>query len=274
MDSFASSIICLTIMLIANVFHGGRIYLAFNAILLLFISQTTWAQKRDSTLYFKSALSVTQNGFSFIPSFSLGKPAAILDLAIGNKRLSFEPQFRYALEGKPWSFIFIYRYKVIDRSKFQLLVGGHIPAIVFATRTATINGVTRDVSVSQRFLAAELAPTYLLSKNLSTGFYLLRGHGFQQDGVQDSYFIGYRVNFNNVKLTDLFFMRFNPQLYYLKTDDLDGYYVTYTLTLAMKDFPLSISHIANKTIKSDIPAKDFDWNVSLIYSFDKNYIRK
>jgi len=38
--------------------------------------------------------------------FTLGKPAAIFDLSVGNERLAFEPQFRFSLEGKPWSFIF------------------------------------------------------------------------------------------------------------------------------------------------------------------------
>lgn len=236
-------------------------------------SHVSFAQKRDSTLFFRSALSVTHNGFSFIPSFSLGKPAAILEMAIGNKRLSFEPQFRYALEGKPWSFIFIYRYKFINNNKFQLTAGGHLPAIVFATRNTTINGVTKDVSVGHRFLAFELAPTYIISDKINAGLYILRGHGFQDDAVRNSFFIGARSNFTHIELTDRIYFNFTPQLYYLKTDDPDGYYVTYTLTLAMKKFPLSISNIVNKAIQTDIPGKDFDWNVSLVYSFDKNYVR-
>ncbi|MCI0611739.1 hypothetical protein L0244_01990 [bacterium] len=62
-----------------------------SVILLSFLSilsQDGFTQNRDSTLFFRSAISVTQNGFSFISSFSLGKPAAILDLAIGNKRVN------------------------------------------------------------------------------------------------------------------------------------------------------------------------------------------
>ncbi len=237
-------------------------------------SRQGFAQNRDSTLFFRSALSVTQNGFSFIPSFSLGKPAIIFEPSIGNKRLSFEPQFRFALEGKPWSFIFIYRYKLINRSKFQLQAGGHIPAFIFSTQSVSRNGVAEDVIISQRFLAIELAPNYSLSKNISIGMYLLRGHGFDKGGVQDSYFVGLRSTITNINVTKQIFFKFNPQVYYLKTDDKDGVYITNTLTLAMRNFPLSISNIVNKAIQSDIPAKDFDWNVSLIYSFDKNYVRK
>ena len=241
---------------------------------LSILSQDGFTQNRDSTLFFRSAISVTQNGFSFIPSFSLGKPAAILDLAIGNRRLSFEPQFRFALEGKPWSFIFIYRYKVVNRGKFQVSIGGHIPAIIFSSQSVSRNGVVDDAIISHRFLAGELLPVYTISKNISVGLYYLRGHGFQDDAVRDTNFLGLRGNFSNFKLIEPLYLQFIPQLYYLKIDNADGYYVTYTLTLAMKNFPLSISNIINKSIQTELQAKKFDWNVSLVYSFDKNYIRK
>ncbi len=244
----------------------------FLNVLIWFSSQPCFGQ-RDSTLFFRSALSVTQNGFSFIPSFSLGKPAIIFEPSIGNKRLSFEPQFRFALEGKPWSFIFIYKYKLVNRGKFSLQVGGHIPALIFSTQTVVRNGATEDVIVSQRFLAAELVPNYALSKSVSIGMYLLRGHGFDKGGIQDSYYAGLRSTITNLNITKRIFFKLNPQVYYLKTDDKDGVYVTNTLTLAMRNFPLSISNIVNKAIQTDIPGKDFDWNVSLVYSFDKNYVR-
>lgn len=72
-------------------------------LLVFFVSLFHWsfAQKRDSTFFFKSDLSITNNGFSIIPAFTLGKPAALLDMKMGNNRLSFEPQFRFALEGRP-----------------------------------------------------------------------------------------------------------------------------------------------------------------------------
>jgi hypothetical protein len=251
--------------------HWKKKSLLLN-VLICFSSLYCFGQ-RDSTLFFKSALSITQNGFSFIPSFSLGKPAIIFEPSIGNKRLSFEPQFRFALEGKPWSFIFIYKYKLVDRNRFSLQAGGHIPALIFSTQIVIRNGATEDVIVTQRFLAAELVPNYTLSKNVSIGMYLLRGHGFDKGGIRDSYYAGLRSTVTNLNITKRIFFKLNPQLYYLKTDDKDGVYVTNTLTLAMRNFPLSISNIVNKAIQTDIPGKDFDWNVSLIYSFDKNFVR-
>ena len=261
-------------MLNSDVVFRTKVYATLLFLVFSGVATSTFAQRTDSTLFFRSAVSVTHNGFSFIPSFSLGKPAAILDFGVGNKRMSFEPQFRFALEGKPWSFIFIYRYKFVNKNKFQLIMGGHIPAIVFKTQTITTSTGENDVIISQRFLAGELMPNYQLSKSVSVGLHFLQGHGFQNDAARNSTFFALRANFSNIKLSERVFVRFMPQTFYLKVDDKDGVYANYTVALAMKNFPLSISHIANKAIASEIVAKKFDWNVSLVYSFDKRYIRQ
>ena len=69
-------------------------------------------------------------------------------------------------------------------------------------------------------------------------------------------------------------MRFTPQFYYLKQDTRDGFYFTTALTLAKRDFPVYISSIINKTIETDIiGSKNFVWNISLTYSFNKMYVK-
>ena len=57
------------------------------------------------------AITVTNKGISLIPSFTLGKPATLIDLVTRKAELSFEPQFRVGLDGKPWSFVFWGRYR-------------------------------------------------------------------------------------------------------------------------------------------------------------------
>jgi len=55
-------------------------------------------------------------------------------------------------------------------------------------------------------------------------------------------------------------------------DDNDGVYLNTTLLVTKKNFPLSISALANRTLKSNIPADyNFLWNVGLIYSFNKKF---
>jgi len=227
--------------------------------------------QHDSTFYFRADLSITNNGFSIIPAFTLGEPAAFLDMRMGNKRLSFEPQFRYSLEGRPWSFVFIYRYKAIIKPKFELAFGGHLPGLNYITSTVVIGGIEEQLSVVRRFLALEILPTYKFSDHISVGVYYLRGRGFQKHGPQNSTFVSLLGNFNKIKLAGKTYLSFNPQAFYLKLDAEDGYYVNLTTTFGIRGFPLTISGIVNKAIESEIPAPDFDWNVSLIYTLDKQF---
>lgn len=260
-----------------NVWLKARI----SGILLFFLLTTfpkaTVAQESEhskSIDHVGGAVTVTNNGISLLPSFSLGKPAAMFDLNVGNKRLTFEPQFRFALEGKPWSFIFWWRYKLLKTDKFQFNVGAH-PAFIFRTVPVTTNGVTTETLEAHRYFAFELAPNYFITKDISIGAYYLQGHGFAESTIKRSQFITLNSNFSNIKLSEQFYMKFNPQVFYLKMDEQDGYYVTATVTLARKNFPLSLQSILNQAIETEIPAKsEFVWNVSLIYSFRNEFVKK
>ncbi|HMQ59492.1 MAG TPA: hypothetical protein PKE06_02435 [Flavilitoribacter sp.] len=235
------------------------------------------SQQTDSIrhiLHFKGAISATNNGFSFIPSFSLGKPAAIVNLSVGGERFTFEPEFRYALEGKPWSFIFIWRYKLIKNDRFQFTLGTHLPALSFRTSSVIKDGVLQDVIQSQRFFPVfELTPTYTVADNISMGLFYLYGRGADRDLTRNTHFLSFRTHFSDIRISKQTYLKFNPQFFYLKTDEKDGYFVAGGLTLARKDFPISVSTLMNKAIRTNIATKNFDWNISLAYSFGKNYVR-
>lgn len=244
--------------------------------LILGPAQSAFSQTADSTahiLNFKGNVSVTNNGFSFIPTFSLGKPAAIVQLAIdGGKRGSFEPEFRYSLEGKPWSFVFIWRYKLVKRDKFQLMVGTHLPALNFKTVAVVKSGDSLNVIQSSRFFpVVELSPNWLVSKNIGIGLFYLYGRGIEKGVPKNGHFLTLRGNFSNIKLAGKYYLRFNPQFFYLNQDRRDGFYAASNLTLARRGFPFSFSTMMNKKLHSEIAGKGFDWNVSLVYSFNKNY---
>ena len=115
----------------------------FVLFLLLSISGFSFSQNPETTkepTNFKTFVSVTNNGISLIPTFSLGEPAIIFEASIG-RRLTFDPMIRYSLEGKPWSYIFWWRYKLIKPNKLQMTLGAH-PSIMFRTVNGTINGVS------------------------------------------------------------------------------------------------------------------------------------
>lgn len=218
-------------------------------------------------------LSITTKGISTIPNLTLGKPAAIFDMSVG-KRFSFEPQFRFALEGKPWTFLFWWRYKLVQTEKIRFNIGAH-PALSFKTKTSIVDGVAKENMMVYRYLAGELSPVYLLSKNVSVGTYYLYSRGIEKGITKNTNLIALRSNFSNIKISDQFFMGFYPQIYYLKMDEREGFYFNSSLTLGKKIFPVSLSAMVNKRLKSNISAdNDFIWNVSLRYSFNKEYVEK
>jgi hypothetical protein len=242
--------------------------------MLLLALQTAFSQADESAnknRFVSGTITTTNNGISLLPTFTLGKPAAMFDFAMGNKKLTFEPYLRFALEGKPWNFIFWWRYKVLKTDKFQLGVGAH-PALGFRTVTQTINGTTTSVITSQRYLGGEISPNYFIRKNISVGLYYLHSYGAEETSTRNTDFITINCNFSNLRLTDRYFLKFHPQLYYLKMDQRHGYYATAAITLARKNSPLAVQSILNKAIDSSIITKsDFVWNVSLLYSFRKNF---
>ena len=252
---------------------------ALLLVAFLSLANVSFSQQADSAkqvLNFIGSVSATNNGFSLVPTFSLGEPAVNTFFNISGKgRLSFEPEFRYSMKFKPWSFVFIWRYKLIEKNKFQLKLGTHLPALNFVSGKATVGGVEQDVIRVRRFFpVVEMIPTYKISENFSLGVFYLFSIGLEEELTKRNHFISLQPNFNHIRLSKRYYLRFNPQFYYLKLDESSGFYVAGALTLARQDFPFSISGMMNKAIDSDIPAKDFDWNVSLNYAFGRDYVRK
>lgn len=246
-------------------------------IFFILFSYCVFSQQTDTIkgiVAFNGSVSVTNNGFSLIPAFSLGDPAAILILYAGGKRLSFEPEFRYSLEGRPWSFIFIWRYKLIKKDKFQLSLGTHLPALNFVSNPAIINGVEHDAIRARRFFPViELFPNHYIKKEISIGVYYQYAYGIEKDLAKHTHFTSLRGNFSNIRIQGKYYLRFNPQFYYLRMDKRDGYYATAGLSLARNNIPVSISSLMNKAINTDIPGNNFDWNISVVYSFNNSFIR-
>lgn len=252
------------------------------ALLLLFFNvlNTCLAQTPDSAkhvLNFKGSVSATNNGFSLVPTFSLGKPALMTNLSISGKgRLSFEPMFWYsALDFKPWSFIFVWRYKLVRREKFNFSVGTHLPAVNFRTTSMVQNNLPQDLIEARRFFpVAELMPGYRFNRYFSLNAYILYGKGLDKSASAANTFVSIRPDVDYIRMTKKFFLRLNPQFYYLKINENDGFYTAASLTLAHQEWPFSISTMMNKALKTNINASDFDWNVGLTYAFGRSFVEK
>jgi len=249
-----------------------RVVSALRRSLMLITSMSlaspAFSQDVDSTrsrTVVEGLMTVTNKGISNVPSITLGKPAAILNVSIARSGFAFEPELKYGLNGKPWSFIFWGRYK-LDRDKFHLTIGEH-PSVNFKTITVSVNQTQRDVIEARRFLAGELYPSFSVSSYVGIGAYYLYSRGLDPDIAKNTHFLALRTTFSNVPRSDGYSVRFVPQVYWLRQDARDGTYGNCILTFGKRDLPLSIGAQVNKTIRTSIlEGDDFIWNVSLSYS--------
>ena len=242
--------------------------------MVLFFSHKVPAQSIDTTIKASTILpwkvsgnvQATNNGISLFPTFTLGKPAAILDLSIGKKNFYLEPQLRFGLDGKPWSFIYWMRYKFPSTEHFSFRIGAH-SAFTFKTAVTELNSQTVDLSYDQRYIAAEVFPNYTLNKKVKLGLYYLYSKGLDTYAIQNSHFISLMSSFTEIKIYGDYFVSFSPQFFYLKLDDKAGYFISETFVLGNKKLPFAISSIATRSIKSTINSPNFVWNVGINYAF-------
>lgn len=245
------------------------------AIIFFLLAHPSFSQQTDSTqkeFHFKGAITVTNKGISFVPTFTLGKPAAIFNLSMGKRKFFVEPELRFSLKGRPWSYLFWVRYRLKDSGKFQMNIGTHLG---LNHRYDSLLSTSTTGLVVRRYLAGELAPNYFISTNVSVGGYYMFSRGIDKGTITNTHFVTLNSNISNIKLGNQSYARISPALYYLALDARDGLFITSSFSLANKNFPVSFQSIINKSLDTDIEGSTkFLWNVSLIYSFNKTYVTK
>src|SRR5262245_7357580 len=143
------------------------------------------AQKMDSLKEIRSftaSAGLTTNGISLVPTFSLNKPAALFRMSMAKNRFSFDPEFNFSLAAKPWYILFWFRYKVIAKEKLKVNLVTHLGLNCRNVELMT-NSVPDEVTVTDRYWAAELPIDYFIAKNVSIGIYYLQSHGLEAGTV-------------------------------------------------------------------------------------------
>ncbi len=230
-------------------------------------------ENKSSDKHFSGSVWATNNGISLIPTFNLGKPAFMFNFSIGGEKLSFDPQLRFSMEGKPWSFIFWWRYQLVNTEKFRFKIGAH-PAFSFKEINVVKDGEAMEIIRVRRYLAGELSPTFKLSEKVTVAPYYLYAHGVEDDITQHTQYIALQSNISNLQLSENLRFSLAPQVYYLRMDGLDGFYAASSFSLSLKDFPVSASFMMNQKIDSEIASDDFTWSASLVYSFNSIYRKR
>ena len=243
---------------------------------LFLICASLGAFAQNDTLSNETRLSgsvgVTNNGISIVPTFSLRAPAIITNLSLSKGgKFSIDPDIRFTFDFRKGSALLWFRYKLLNNNKFKFTVGAH-PAFNFALRTVTENGKSWQITQARRFVATELAPTYIVNNHFAFGMYYLNGHGLQDDGPQSTHFVTFNTSFTGLPLGGNYVLYFNPNVYYLKVDKEDGFYLSGAAGIVNKNSPISLLGSYNKEINTHITgSRNFDWNVTLSYRFNHKY---
>ncbi|MEN9612578.1 MAG: hypothetical protein RLZZ628_3392 [Bacteroidota bacterium] len=237
-------------------------------------TQSVSAQTPDSTqckTLFTGSFSVTNNGFSIIPTFSLNSPTLISTMSWRTGQLSISPDIRLTPDAKKGGILLWLRYQLIEQKKWSLRVGIH-PALAFLEKEIVENNVSSTITQSMRYGAFEIAPVYQITPNLNVGVYYLEGHAFQNTGPQVTRFLNFNGMVSNIKISDKIRFHLLPAIYYLYSDGYQGIYYTATGILTHSKSPFSISSSINQTIKTEIVGgKDFMWNVALNYNIRRTF---
>jgi len=213
------------------------------------------------------SISVMNDGISTVPSLALGKPAMIYNLSVG-KRFRFEPELRFSMEGKPWSFLFWFRFDVVQNDKFSFRIGAH-PAYSFRTVPALIDDseLSEDVIEARRFLAGDLNTSYAVNERLDIGMYYLAAYGFDSSVPDYTHFLSFYSSIPNISLFGDLYLNLRPQIYYLRIDKIGGFYASTNIALGVGELPVTVSTTINKVVNTEIKNTDPLWNISLKTSF-------
>jgi hypothetical protein len=246
-------------------------------LLLIVITYTLSGQRSDSTISkgnsYGGAVTIQSKGISTIPNLTLGKPAAIFDLKMGRK-LTFEPQFRFSLEGKPWAMVFWWRYYGSVGDKFKVTLHTNYSLAYKSLNYYTSSGIEQEIIRTTSYLVAAVQPNYQINKYVGVGLYIFYNHGLESYITQNTVMLSLRSSFSNIPITKNISGRINPEIYYLKMDDNDGVFFTTRFLISKKNFPLSVSGLITQPLRSSIPSDyDFIWNVGLSYTFNNKYIQ-
>ncbi len=243
-----------------------RIFILFLFVNIVIVSRAQSSEETEKEYHFSGDITATNNGISVIPSFSLGKPAVMFELSAGGEKLTFEPQFKFSMKGKPWSFVFWWRYRFVDNENFGLRVGAH-PAFMFADLSYQEENRSVETIKVRRLVACEIAPSFKLSDKVTLLPYTIIGHGFDE-GTKNTFYLTMMTSISDLGISDHVNFSMLPQVFFLKMDENHGYYCASSFSLEHDKFPVSLSSMFNYKINSSIPSKDFLWNVSLVYKFD------
>ena len=239
------------------------------AICMMLHAQRITAQM-DSTRYkpeVSGVITLTSNGISQIPAYSLDKPAISGFFYLKLKRFSYEPDINYGVDGRPWGMGNSFMYLVVDKKKLKFKSGLAL-GLAFSYPEVLQGGQMVKINKSERYLIAKLIPTYLISKKTSLSLIYWNAHNLEQASINAINFLSAVLSISNISLSEKMYCSISPQIFYLNVDGEDGVFFSPIAALGIKKFPLYLSSQINTTLLTNMSSDPgFKWNLALNYNF-------
>lgn len=236
----------------------------------VFQSLMVWGQS-DSTAaktLLNGLILVTNNGIAQIPAYSLDRPAVSALLFLKIKRFSYEPDFNFALDGRPWGFGQSFFYHVANKNKFRLRVGPAL-GLAFSYPEVMQNGELVKINKGERYFISKILPSYLFSKRTTLSLIYWNGQNLEEQSINSINFLSALLSITQIPLGSKLYTSLYPQVFYLNVDGDDGLFAAPVIAAGIRDIPFFLSSQVNATLLTRMnPRPAFKWNIALNYAFE------
>ena len=236
-------------------------------LIILFSATSVYSREiADSTKYpftVAGEISFNSNGMAPVPAFSLGKPAISAGMGVSKGHFSYDPQFAYGLNFKPWVMDNWFHYRMVDKQRFMIRTGADVS--LFFTEEKLPDQVMIH---AQRYLALEIMGALKFPGNGEAGLMYWRDLGLDHESLK-GHFINLYADRPDIGLGRIFETDLYLQLFYIDyTDANDGLFFAGKLSPSIKDCPFHLFFQWVEALWSNIdPYPGFRWNAGASYKF-------
>jgi hypothetical protein len=212
---------------------------------------------RDS-LVFNISMSVSKIGLSPIPAPPLEYPCLSGFLSVKKGNWSYDPDFTFALNARPWMINNWIHYRIFNKNKLQVTTGIN-PFLYFVNDDAHSQMQPLRTSLN---LSAELFADYKLSTHWSLNTNYRRDKGFNDMVLTGNFFC---VSVSYVQdISSSLYMRLNGHLIYFDYPGrLIGVFSSGEMIVGSKKLPASFTFQAVQPLVCKLVVAPFIWNLSL-----------
>jgi len=219
-------------------------------------------ESKKSTLKAGCNFSINTNGISSIPSFSLGAPAVIAAPTFTKGRFNYEPVLAYDLDIQPWFIDNWFRYKIIDRPKFEFRTG-----LNFSMYFSDYKLPDETILQAQRYWAVEFTTFYRPTVNsfISAAYWNDRG---QDPGTITGHYLSLMGERSEIGIGKSLLLAANMHLFYINYNgNNDGLFISPKVTTSVRNLPFALFFHVIQAITSNIsPFPGFSWNLGFSYT--------